>query len=402
MTTDGFVPLRRGILEHVADELIGTAELAMFCRLLLKADYRTGVVYVRINEFIDTDVNYRRAKRAFHNLEARGYIRALNRAMGSHKKFPVLINKFERKAVTCTPDGPEYERLNALESSSLEDLVWETVLEESANGTRRGSERDMKGTREGHEGDMTSRQTYETKEVTLPKQLTSTNNTKHETKNKRQGENLMKASKEIPVICRRLLKVEPEKNQYSWSKLKELEEIYGGFHLVRVFTAWAERHELEDMRAPLAAFLRVAEDLLSQDSVEVSADAGRPGSASGSHISELDRLCVDLLRVGRQGFGDKLRGGIEKLLTKFSAAEILDAWKDYTAPMDENDLKYAPKKFVSGIAQDTILLRRDEATKRAAQDILQNQLLQNEQRKAAEELEAIRQAEELEIEEPLS
>jgi hypothetical protein len=206
-------------------------------------------------------------------------------------------------------------------------------------------------------------------------------------------EDFLKAAKEIPVLCRQILGVEADKSATIWSRVKELEQDHGGFAVVNAFKRWAADHRLDNTKTPVLAFLSVHEDYLSSPTyADISSGGGRLGLDSS-----LDPLLAKLYAIGRHPFSGKLRTAIGDLLTNYSADDILGAWKEYTAPMDDNDLKFAPKKFCEGAAVAIILARREEAEKAQAQAIALEATLQREQ--AAAEVENV--VEENEVEEGL-
>jgi hypothetical protein len=203
---------------------------------------------------------------------------------------------------------------------------------------------------------------------------------------------MSRAAKEIPNLCRQILGRDAEKNQFTWSKIKELEADHGGFAVVRVFTAWAEANKLVEFQAPVAAFLKEADDLLGDSATYTSVDSlMRP-----QETKTLDDLCADMRDISDQSFTGKLRSAIAALLALHSASEILEAWKEYVDPMDDNDRRFAPKKFCEGAAVDILTVRRRRAERAAAQTALISEIEKREQAKAETE-----NVVEEEIEEPL-
>lgn len=102
----------------------------------------------------------------------------------------------------------------------------------------------------------------------------------------------------------------------------------------------------------------------------------------------LSDLCTELYEVADQPFHGKLRLEIRTLLEEFSAAEISAAWREYTAPMDAYECKFAPKKFCEGAARDIVNARRHRAKKSAEQQALIEKLLQHERANVEAELAA--------------
>ena len=211
---------------------------------------------------------------------------------------------------------------------------------------------------------------------------------------KRREEDDMKASKEIPGLCRQILGRDAEKTQFTWSKVKELEADHGGFAVVHAFTNWAQANKLVEFQAPVAAFLKEAEDLLG--SPESYTPVGRLQIQVSENNTELAGLCADMCEVSDQSFTGKLRSAVAALLAVYSALEILEAWKQYIDPMDDSGRRLAPKNFCEGAAIDTLTVRRRRAANAVAQAELISEIEKREQAKAEAE-----NVVEEEIEEPL-
>jgi hypothetical protein len=117
---NGFVKVRRGIVEHLHNGQMNLNEFACYCVLLLKADYKTGVAWVNSGDFMLGDVSLSSVQRALLNLEQNQYIKRFVLA-GSKKPYPVLIDKFE----IADGDAGEPKRINAVKSTSWKYPVYE-------------------------------------------------------------------------------------------------------------------------------------------------------------------------------------------------------------------------------------------------------------------------------------
>ncbi len=76
MNFQGYVPLRRGLLEHVQTGNLSTQEFAVFTVLVLLADKETGSGRINAPVLLSwlPDLSYDAAKRVLLSLEAKGYI----------------------------------------------------------------------------------------------------------------------------------------------------------------------------------------------------------------------------------------------------------------------------------------------------------------------------------------
>lgn len=92
---NGFVPIRRGIYEHLKEGRITGQELMVYLLLHLKADHRTGICYKISGPAIAglLRISQRQANRLLARLEKKGYIKRLDHR-GQVPYYPVVINKF--------------------------------------------------------------------------------------------------------------------------------------------------------------------------------------------------------------------------------------------------------------------------------------------------------------------
>lgn len=94
-TDSGFVPIRRGIFEHINDGRMSGQEWMVYSILHLKADHLTGICY-KISAPVLANllqINARMVNRIMTKLEDKGYIHRLNHR-GRVSFYPVVINKF--------------------------------------------------------------------------------------------------------------------------------------------------------------------------------------------------------------------------------------------------------------------------------------------------------------------
>jgi len=89
----GYIPLRRGILEHVQKGLLNKTDFAIYCLLLLLADHQTGIWWGSGKALGAYNFPRSTAQKSLQRLEARGYIRRFP-VPGLHSNYPILINKY--------------------------------------------------------------------------------------------------------------------------------------------------------------------------------------------------------------------------------------------------------------------------------------------------------------------
>ena len=118
--TNGFVPLRRGILAHIRNGSLPHGEALAYMVIIASADPSTGIWYGSAKALAG-EFNFpeREARRLLEALERKGYLRRFPKP-GAHSNYPVLANKSE-----ITVGARRGTRLCADKSTSLENLVYE-------------------------------------------------------------------------------------------------------------------------------------------------------------------------------------------------------------------------------------------------------------------------------------
>ena len=133
-TEGGFVAIRRGIYEHLADGRLKGKEWMVYSTLHLKADHETGICYKisapALGYLLGEKPHY--INRILRSLEKKGYIRRISHR-GQVVCYPVVINKF------LTSNGI---LIDAHKTKSLNEIAWYTeydctltVLQRSVNCT---------------------------------------------------------------------------------------------------------------------------------------------------------------------------------------------------------------------------------------------------------------------------
>lgn len=113
----GYVPLRRGLWEHLLDGRMSGEDLGVYVSLHMMADFRCGVIGrvcgVYLAKLLKKDVKW--MQRSLRRLECKGYIRRfrpLGRVMDG---YPVIINRYHVRGII---------EIDAGLSKSAEVLAW--------------------------------------------------------------------------------------------------------------------------------------------------------------------------------------------------------------------------------------------------------------------------------------
>jgi hypothetical protein len=338
---NGFVKLRRGLVEHFEHDKLTYLEAGIYIRLILKADYNTGVLYLRTDDLVSEEAQYDQIYRALVRLEKKKYIRAFRRT-GSKSRYAILINKH------CRPEDGKL--LNAFKSKSPDRLEWECCGAEP--------EVDPRTPRGGAEDSTSfSAQPQENTEVTLSKEVRS-----KELKKERSEED-MSAKKQIPVICHQVLGMKAERWDNIWAEIKELTDAFGQAEVTEAFRNWANSQDPDSVKKPLAEFLDVA-----------------PGILRGVRTLHTSQDCQALItELGDMSdgvvlFNDKLSTEIARLRKSYPDADIKAAYHEFLSNRGDFNLNYAAKDFTETAAQ-LIEIRRKrqekiEQTEKQIQEIV--------------------------------
>lgn len=127
LRTNGFVQLRRGLMEHVMNQQMTMTEFTIYILLIIHADPSSGVWRGSAETIAQTyGFPTRTCRDIFQRLENNKYLRRFI-TKGKKGIYPVLINRFE-----CTDGAMKGKRLNAFKSTSLVDLVFEECRDDAA------------------------------------------------------------------------------------------------------------------------------------------------------------------------------------------------------------------------------------------------------------------------------
>lgn len=135
----GFIPIRRGIEDHLISGKIGAFELGVYTLIHLQADYSTGVwtgSAARLLATAPRGGTLRDMQRALNRLVKVGFIRVFHRH-GVRGNYPVLIDKYEPRIGAL-----KGTRLNAAKSESWHKPSYEVcAVNDAVDGAVRDTER---------------------------------------------------------------------------------------------------------------------------------------------------------------------------------------------------------------------------------------------------------------------
>jgi hypothetical protein len=173
---DGFLILRNGIWDHVAQGKLSYRDVGVYAMLLAKCDFETGQWRGNAGTLQNLgpkgnnkNDNLRKGiQMSLTDLEDIGFIRSYRPAAGSTAQFGVLINKYEPQS------GPHRKkRLDTDQSSNYDEPIFVDIEDESETQLGRGSEGAERGLRGGSEADSTL-YNNKNKEKELAEEVSST------------------------------------------------------------------------------------------------------------------------------------------------------------------------------------------------------------------------------------
>ncbi|KKN66924.1 hypothetical protein LCGC14_0466990 [marine sediment metagenome] len=128
----GYIPLRRGILEHVQKGLLNKTDFSVYCLLLLLADHHTGIWWGSAKALGAYNFARSTARNSLQRLESKGYIKRFT-TPGVHANYQILINKY---AIT---DGQHKGKLlDAKQTTSTKFLIYTSQQDGKHLGQHQG------------------------------------------------------------------------------------------------------------------------------------------------------------------------------------------------------------------------------------------------------------------------
>ena len=170
----------------------------------------------------------------------------------------------------------------------------------------------------------------------------------------------MKATKQIPTLCQAILRTKADMFPSTVAEIQRLESVHKGSAVINAFKEWAEEHVYDELRSPVSAFLKEADDLLG---------GGSPARAAASDPAVSDLACeLTYLSRGICQFDNRQKALLLGHLQKYTTDELIAAFKGYYEGLDKDDSrsrKYAAKTFAETADQLAYAIRRSRQEVRA-------------------------------------
>lgn len=206
----------------------------------------------------------------------------------------------------------------------------------------------------------------------------------------------MKSKKEIPAICEAVFGRLPERAQWAWSAIADLERVHKASSVVLDFRDWASENAGDDFpKGILTAYLAVASDRLGRSGSTTALQAHR-----NPEVLSLTRE-LTYLSGGSASFLDKHRARLAEVLAEYSKEEVIDVWKTWIGEQIGDDPKFWAGKFVQSVddlcytarrkkqeAEETKALR-DQTAARLQEQAEQERLAKARQEKLVEDFDPL-------------
>lgn len=191
-------------------------------------------------------------------------------------------------------------------------------------------------------------------------------------------ENDMRATKQIPILCHKILGVKVRLYPESTALIQELEAEYKGTVVANAFAEWARSHRYDEIRNPVMAFLAEADDLLGSGGVEAV-------TAVVKNAVE-DLVCeLSYAAQGNVIFDNKAKALFAANLEKgCTATEIVGAFKEYYRTLLPDEYRFAGMRFSQGANQLVFARRMQKQEATAQAELFASEKIRIE-REAAEE-----------------
>lgn len=131
--SEGFIQIRRGLLDHAETGSVGLSDLGVYLMIHLQAHYETGIWIGSAAKLAATaprDSDDRAIRRSLENLERVGFIKRFM-VQGKRGNYPVLINKYEPQS-----GAMKGKRLNADLTTDWRHPVYKSCREVSVRCPR--------------------------------------------------------------------------------------------------------------------------------------------------------------------------------------------------------------------------------------------------------------------------
>jgi len=166
----------------------------------------------------------------------------------------------------------------------------------------------------------------------------------------------MSIKTKLQQISLRVLRTSIRPTDEYWMNLKPLARVHGEDKVCEAFEQWATANQNDPPKYPLSAFLRIADQLISD-----------PPPPDNPDLQGLIQNMVDISEGSV--FWDKLRSAqINRLISKFPATEVENAFVKFWESIRENKyyVQYASNTFIDVAPQFVALNSRTLLTQASA------------------------------------
>jgi hypothetical protein len=137
----GFVPIRRGILEHIRSGDLPHKEALAYVIIILEADCETGIWRGSAKALGPYNYSNRAARHILHKLHQKGYIKSFCR-QGRRGNYIVLVNKFQ-----ITRGKWKGKQLDATNTLNPKELVFRVEVNSHEDGHESAPSQEGEGKR---------------------------------------------------------------------------------------------------------------------------------------------------------------------------------------------------------------------------------------------------------------
>lgn len=215
--------------------------------------------------------------------------------------------------------------------------------------------------------------------------------------NNGQGEEV-KSEKLIAIHCQTILRTNADLSDSNKFILKTLDTVHKGSVVARAFEVWAKEHKYDEIRRPVTAFLKEADDLLSTEGSTIQPEVENPVvKAAGREIA---------YRTGNQvALNPKAKSIINSAVEEenYTTGEIVEAFMAFFQTVVPDKIPYAGINFANESADRLYAVRRKAAEKAQEQAAIASaaERIANEAQRERDERLAALQKEQEEMEEDL-
>lgn len=166
----------------------------------------------------------------------------------------------------------------------------------------------------------------------------------------------MKSEKLISIKCQTLLNVMPDLTATNKLLLVGLDSQYKGSVVARTFELWAKEHRYDEVRKPITAFLKEAEDLLGAPAEAMEDPKDNPV------VKKVSRE-IAYVTDNQIALGPKHKSSLLSVIEEenYTYEEVMAAFREFFQNLDTskpNALSFAAKNFTDEASDRLYSVRR--------------------------------------------